>query len=344
MISSSTIEFRTIAYRYRSSDHLALSDVSFEIAPEEVCVIVGPSGSGKSTLLGVVSGLIAPQSGRLLFDGRDMLAVDPKDRGVGWVPQSYGLFDHMNVRHNIAFGLNARKTPKSDVARRVEEMVTLCQLEGMESRRVDQLSGGQRQRVAIARAMAISPRVLLLDEPFAALDSQLRISLRSRLKALLKEAGITTLFVTHDQSDAMALADKIAVFDQGRLVQYGTPESIWRNPQTPFVAKFFGNATLIRLNHEEYDLRQTTRPIDSKASLRIYIAAKATDIGESDQGVTARVASNEYLGGGYHVSAVLPDGQHVRFYTENRLSVGESVILNFKQDRHPKVFRLDGHP
>ncbi|MDW8234886.1 MAG: ABC transporter ATP-binding protein, partial [Roseiflexaceae bacterium] len=231
--------------------HPVVHDICLSVLPGEIVVLVGPSGCGKSTLLRLTAGLLFPTAGRLLMDETDTSAIPPDRRRVGWVPQSYALFEHLNVRDNIAFGLRMRRASRQEIARRVSDMLDLCRITELAQRRVSQLSGGQRQRVAIARALAVSPRVLLLDEPLAALDPQLRTAIRTDLQALLRASGVTTLFVTHDQAEALAVADRVAVLRAGRLEQFGTPQQLWRTPANAFVAEFFGGAVVLparRLN------------------------------------------------------------------------------------------------
>jgi putative spermidine/putrescine transport system ATP-binding protein len=244
MTTAASVVFENISYAY-APGHPVVKDVCLAVQPGEIVVLVGPSGCGKSTLLRLVAGLLIPTAGRLLIDGNDMSARAPEHRLVGWVPQSYALFEHLNVRDNVAFGLRMRRAAKETIRRRVGEMLELCRISELADRPVTQLSGGQRQRVAIARALAVSPRVLLLDEPLAALDPQLRAAIRADLQALLRASGVTTLFVTHDQEEAMAVADRVAVLRAGRVEQFGTPQALWQSPANAFVAQFFGGATVL---------------------------------------------------------------------------------------------------
>jgi putative spermidine/putrescine transport system ATP-binding protein len=244
MTTAASVVFENISYAY-APGHPVVKDVCLAVQPGEIVVLVGPSGCGKSTLLRLVAGLLFPTAGRLLIDGCDMSGFAPERRLVGWVPQSYALFEHLNVRDNVAFGLRMRRATKETIRQRVREMLELCRISELADRPVMQLSGGQRQRVAIARALAVSPRVLLLDEPLAALDPQLRAAIRADLQALLRASGVTTLFVTHDQEEAMAVADRVAVLRAGRVEQFGTPQALWQSPANAFVAQFFGGATVL---------------------------------------------------------------------------------------------------
>ena len=224
----------------------ALNDVSLQARDKEFLALLGPSGSGKTTLLRVLAELKRPDAGEVRFDGEDFLALPVRQRRVGMVFQHYALFRHMTVAQNIAFGLKVRRRSerpsKSEVNQRVADLLSLVQLEDLGKRFPAQLSGGQRQRVALARALAIEPRMLLLDEPFGALDAQVRRELRRWLRELHDRAGVTTVFVTHDQEEALDLADRVAILKGGRLIQLGTPNEVYESPADPFVYDFLGAA------------------------------------------------------------------------------------------------------
>jgi sulfate transport system ATP-binding protein len=226
----------------RFSAFPALADVSLDIAPGEFVAMLGPSGSGKTTLLRIVAGLELPDRGRVIFGDRDVTNAPVAKRGIGFVFQHYALFGHMTVAENIAFGLNVMKRAdrpqKGDIRRRVDELLDLVQLPGIGERFPSQLSGGQRQRVALARALARRPSVLLLDEPFGALDAKVRRELRSALRDIHEELGLTSLFVTHDHEEAFTLANRVAVLKDGALQQYGRPTEIATNPANEFVREF----------------------------------------------------------------------------------------------------------
>lgn len=222
----------------------ALDDVSLSIAPGEFLALLGPSGSGKTTLLRILAGLDYPDSGSVHNDGENFLAQPARERRIGMVFQHYALFRHLTVIENIAFGLRVRpwrlRPSRSEIRARVDRLLRRVQLEGMGARYPAQLSGGQRQRVALARALAVEPDMLLLDEPFGALDAQVRVKLRRWLRELHEELELTTVFVTHDQEEALELADRVAVMNNGRIEQVGTPEVIYQQPATPFVCEFIG--------------------------------------------------------------------------------------------------------
>ena len=221
-------------------DFHALHDVSIDIAPGKLTALLGPSGSGKSTLLRVIAGLEVPDSGRVIIEDQDVTNVPPQRRDIGFVFQHYAAFKHMTVRDNVAFGLKVRKRPKNEIAAKVDELLGIVGLAGYQERYPSQLSGGQRQRMALARALAIEPKVLLLDEPFGALDAKVRAELRAWLRRLHEEVDVTTVLVTHDQEEAMELADRIVVLNDGRIQQVGAPREVYDNPANEFVMGFLG--------------------------------------------------------------------------------------------------------
>jgi sulfate transport system ATP-binding protein len=218
----------------------ALENVSLEVPEGSLTALLGPSGSGKSTLLRIIAGLETPDSGTVLIDGTDVSGVRPQQRGIGFVFQHYAAFTHMSVRENVAFGLRIRKRPRSEVKQRVDELLALVGLTKWSEQRPSQLSGGQRQRMALARALAVQPSVLLLDEPFGALDATVRAELRAWLRRLHDEQGVTTVLVTHDQEEAMEVADRIAVMNAGSVEQVGSPRQIYDEPASDFVMGFVG--------------------------------------------------------------------------------------------------------
>ncbi len=218
----------------------ALQPIQLEIEPGEVVVLLGPSGCGKSTLLRIVAGLEQPTRGKVLFNHTDVTGLPPEKRDVGFVFQQYALFPTMTVAENICFGMKIKKFSKSQQHKKLEELLTLLNIEELRDRRPNQLSGGQQQRVAIARAIATEPKILLMDEPLTALDAKLKEHLRLELAQLFRKLNITTLYVTHDQVEAMAIADRIAVMNKGRIEQIDSPREIYRHPKSPFVAQFVG--------------------------------------------------------------------------------------------------------
>jgi len=270
----------------------ALDGISLEVPDGSLTALLGPSGSGKSTLLRVIAGLEGPDSGTVEIDGQDATGVPPQRRGIGFVFQHYAAFKHMTVRDNVAFGLTVRKLPKAQVRAKVDELLGIVGLSGYQDRYPNQLSGGQRQRMALARALAVEPRVLLLDEPFGALDAKVRAELREWLRRLHEEVPVTTLIVTHDQEEAMSIADRIAVMDNARIAQVGAPRELYDQPASRFVAAFLGPVSQLG--------DQLLRPHD---------IAIATD--PIDGGHEAMVARVIHLGFEVRVELMLSDGAAV---------------------------------
>jgi sulfate transport system ATP-binding protein len=276
---------------------------------------LGPSGSGKSTLLRIIAGLEGPDSGKILISGNDVTRARPQDRGIGFVFQHYAPFSHMSVRDNVAFGLRIRKRPKPEIRARVDDLLKLVGLTAWSGQRPAQLSGGQRQRMALARALAVDPRVLLLDEPFGALDANVRAELRHWLRRLHDEQGVTTILVTHDQEEAMEVSDTIAVMHEGRIEQVGSPREVYDNPANEFVMGFLGPA--VRMGGE------LIRPHDVRLSLQ-----------PEDGAVEAKVIRVVHLGFEVRVEVALPDGTQARAQLtraqagELELAQGEVVYVN----------------
>jgi len=253
----------------------ALEPATLDIARGETLVLLGPSGCGKTTMLRIIAGLELPDAGgKVLFDGKDMTSVPIEKRNVGMVFQSYALFPNMTVADNIGYGLKIRGVGKHERASRVAELVALTNITGLENRRITQLSGGQRQRVALARAVAIRPGILLLDEPLTALDAALRDRLRGELNRLLRALGITTIYVTHDQAEAMELGDRVVVMQKGVIAQIGTPREIYFEPNSRFVAEFIGAANIIEAPVENGQLLLPggRQPIGGDANLTAALA------------------------------------------------------------------------
>jgi sulfate/thiosulfate transport system ATP-binding protein len=285
------IEVRNISKRF--GDFRALDDVSIDVDSGSLTALLGPSGSGKSTLLRIIAGLEWPDEGEIKLAGEDATPLTPQKRGVGFVFQHYAAFKHMTVRDNIAFGLKIRKRPKDEVSRRVGELLDLVQLQGFGDRYPAQLSGGQRQRMALARALAPEPKVLLLDEPFGALDARVRAELRVWLRRLHEETHTTTVFVTHDQEEAMEVADKVVVMNQGRVEQVAGPRELYDTPANPFVMSFVGQANRFG--------DTWVRPHDLQVLL--------TPNGTTREAMVERIS---HLGFEVRVELARDDGQHVQ--------------------------------
>jgi len=325
----------------------ALRDVSLEIKPGELVALLGPSGSGKTTLLRVIAGLNAPDRGRVLFDGEDATYLPVQDRKVGMVFQNYALFKHMTVADNIAYGLKVRprhqRPSKTEIAKRVEELLRFVQLEGLANRFPGQLSGGQRQRVALARALAIEPRVLLLDEPFGALDARVRKDLRRWLREVHQKTGLTTIFVTHDQDEAMELADRVVVLNEGSIEQIGTPEELYDQPASPFVISFVGEAVALpvtvadgHVNFAGRELHIDTHGLRSGAA-RVFF--RPADIAVASQGsgeIEGRVESIRRTPAGVRATIAI-EGYDQTLEIDSPIdqaaSLGEKIPLSFTKAR-----------
>ena len=300
----------------------AVADVSFEVPTGQLVALLGPSGSGKSTILRIIAGLEAPDSGRVALTGEDATRVPVQHRGVGFVFQHYALFRHMTVWQNVAFGLEVRKTAKEEVRDRVDRLLKLVQLHGYSERYPSQLSGGQRQRVALARALAPEPKVLLLDEPFGALDARVRDELRAWLRRLHDEVHVTSLFVTHDQQEAFEVSDQVVVLNKGRVEQFGPPQHLYENPVSPFVAQFLGQVNMLPLSAlwKASDVNRETLHVAFGSSIletdnAVYVRPHDLDIQRSRnerpcwQGRIDRMIP---LGGIVRIDATISDGSQLQ--------------------------------
>jgi sulfate transport system ATP-binding protein len=285
------IEVRSVSKRF--GEFAAIDDITLDVPEGSLTALLGPSGSGKSTLLRVIAGLEEPDSGTVLIDGEDVTYARPQERGIGFVFQHYAAFTHMSVRENIAFGLQIRKRPRDEIRTRVDELLEIVGLTKWAGQRPSQLSGGQRQRMALARALAIDPRVLLLDEPFGALDAKVRAELRRWLRRLHEEQGVTTVLVTHDQEEAMEISDRIAVMNEGQLQQVGAPREVYDSPANEFVMGFLGPISKVG--------DQIVRPHD--------VAISLVPDGDAIEAMVSRVV---HLGFEVRVELDLPDGTSAR--------------------------------
>ena len=307
----------------------AVDDVSLEIADGEFFAMLGPSGSGKTTCLRLIAGFETPDSGRIALHGHDTLGVPPNRRDVNTVFQDYALFPHMSVIDNIAYGPMVAGVAKVERHRRAEEMLALVQLPDLGGRKPQALSGGQRQRVALARALINRPRVLLLDEPLGALDLKLRERMQVELKALQRKVGITFVYVTHDQQEALSMSDRLAVLSAGRIEQIGTPEEIYEHPASAFVAGFVGIANIV-----EGALAEALRGTPEAFAIRpekITLAAPGTVAGGDRVHVAGRIAALHYLGASTRYEVALDGGASLsvtRPNSESRaVAVGDAVAL-----------------
>ena len=323
------IRVQNITKRFGS--FAALHGIDLEVQPGEFIALLGPSGSGKTTLLRIIAGLEFQDEGQVFFNDEDVSAIGVGQRGVGFVFQHYALFRHMTVAENVAFGLTVRKASarpsRAAIAARAEELLRLVQLDGLGSRYPGQLSGGQRQRVALARALAIEPRLLLLDEPFGALDAKVRKDLRRWLRDLHKQMGLTSIFVTHDQEEALELADRVVVMDHGRIDQVGTPEQVYMEPATPFVSHFVG------------ETNQLPAP-DGSGTLHV----RPHDIEIVDEGGQPVLIDNVFRKGGvWRLEGKLPaDGRVVEIDLDASRAapaIGQTILV---RPRRARTFTLTG--
>lgn len=315
----------------------ALLPTELSVAKGEIVSLLGPSGCGKTTLLRIIAGLETPDAGsEIWFDNDNVTSLPVERRKVGMVFQSYALFPNMSVRANIGYGLKMQKLPKDEIESRVTEVLELCQLQKFSGRAIDALSGGQRQRVALARAIAPRPRMLLLDEPLSALDAALRDALRDELAVLLREFHITAIFVTHDQDEAMAIADRVAVMSHGHVVQSGTPEELYRNPNSPFVAGFVGNAMRLDGNCDGSTLHLSggtlSLPRDGSGH-DVFVRAEDVQI-DADGPMTGQVETVTFLGTHYKIgiAGIMPDVLTSIYVGQSAPKVGESVKVSIKPE------------
>jgi sulfate transport system ATP-binding protein len=318
------ISARNVTKRF--GEFVALDDVSVDVPSGALMALLGPSGSGKSTLLRVIAGLEKPDAGDVFISGREATQLRPQQRGVGFVFQHYAPFKHMTVADNVAFGLTVRRRPKQEIRDRVHELLELVQLEGLGKRYPAQLSGGQRQRMALARALAVEPEVLLLDEPFGALDARVRQELREWLRRLHDEVHVTTVFVTHDQEEAMQIADHIVLVNHGRVEQIGTPQDLYERPANEFVLTFVGEATKFR--------GDLVRPHD------VVLGALPED--GAEEALVERIA---YLGFEVRVQLVLGDGERfdaqITHDEAERLELARGQIIYARLARRADVAAKD---
>ena len=311
----------------------ALEPIDLEIAAGETIALLGPSGCGKTTTLRIIAGLESPDSGgRVLFDGVDVTPVPIEKRNVGMVFQSYALFPNMSVAGNVEYGLKVRGMPNAQRKARVKEMLAMMHIEPLAQRQIDQLSGGQRQRVALARAIATRPRVLLLDEPLTALDAKLRDSLRLEIDRLLRSLNITTVYVTHDQAEAMALGDRIAVMEHGRIAQIGSPQDIYCSPASTFVADFIGTMNRVSGQAQGDRLRFAggSVPLGKNAAGSTHVMFRPEDVqlvSHTTSDFSGKIVSSFFLGDHTRLVIDVGDGQWVTVRAQQRARFinGDSV-------------------
>ena len=352
------VTLEEVSYTYRSGRRgvEAVKDLNLTVNDREFMVLLGPSGCGKSTTLLLIAGVYRPMKGHIYFDDRIVDDLEPKDRNVGMVFQSYALYPHMTVYENIAFPLKLKKLSKQEIDRRVKEAASMLRIEDLLDRYPRQLSGGQQQRVALARAIAKNPAIFLMDEPLSNLDAKIRVEVRAELKRLQREIGITTIYVTHDQAEAMSLADRIAVMNAGRILQVGTPEELYHRPTNIFVAGFIGSppANLVDANIVEIDggvalemlgvripLPEDIAAIARKES-RVVFMARPEDISLTPGGEFT-VYAVEWHGREVLVSIQAPDGTILKVIlpADKRIAVGDRVSINFNF-KHTHLYKPSG--
>ena len=363
-MSEISLELKNIKKSFQEGEDV-LESICLTAKKGEFVTLLGSSGCGKTTTLRIIAGLEQPDSGQVFLNGKDVTSLEPNQRNVNTVFQNYALFPHMNVADNIGYGLKLKKTPKGEISRRVKEMLELVQLSGFEKRKPSELSGGQRQRVAIARALVNNPEVLLLDEPLGALDLQLRRAMQHELKRLQKKLGITFIYITHDQEEAINMSDTIAVMNHGRFEQIGTPDEIYNHPKTSYVATFVGNANILTGVVENIGTEETgdtsklitvrtdagkvkvsmnnaniTAESDKEYLLqkgeKVTIAVRSENIRFEENndcdGLNAEVIEKTFAGGQLRVVLKTSEGQEIvasRYGIDTNVSVGEKVRCCF---------------
>ena len=325
-MGESILQLRQIRKSFDNTE--VLKGIDLEAGQGEFITLLGASGCGKTTTLRIIAGLELPDAGQVILEGQDITNCEPNKRDVNTVFQNYALFPHMNVSDNVGYGLKIRKVPKAEIERKVEQALRLVQLEEYGKRMPDQLSGGQKQRIAIARAVINEPKVLLLDEPLGALDLKLRRQMQLELKRLQKQLGITFIYITHDQEEAINMSDRIGVMHEGILEQLGTPNEVYYQPQTSYVADFVGNANILHKNGETFAIR----------SENILMNGEAVCTQE------AVVVEKSFAGGQLRILFRLPDGQTLtasRYGIDNDLQPGQKVQIGWDAKDAVKVIDND---
>ena len=335
------IELKNISKKYE--DHTVLDNLSLDIKKNEFLTLLGPSGCGKTTTLKIIAGFEYADDGKVLFEEKDLNNIPPYKRPVNTVFQKYALFPHMNVYENIAFGLKIKKMPKEQIDAKVKEMLRLVALEGCEKRKVDSLSGGQQQRIAIARALVNEPKVLLLDEPLGALDLKLRQEMQIELKKMQQKLGITFIFVTHDQEEALSMSDTIVVMNKGKIQQMGSPEDIYNEPKNSFVARFIGQSNIfdgvmlddfkVKFCDTEFDC--VDKGFDKNEDIEVVIRPEDIKMVSPQEGMLkGKVTSVVFKGVHYEIEVVENDRKWILHNTKNAI-VGEDLGMDiYPEDIH----------
>jgi len=335
------IELKNISKKYE--DHTVLDNLSLDIKKNEFLTLLGPSGCGKTTTLKIIAGFEYADDGKVLFEEKDLNNIPPYQRPVNTVFQKYALFPHMNVYENIAFGLKIKKMPKEQIDVKVKEMLRLVALEGCEKRKVDSLSGGQQQRIAIARALVNEPKVLLLDEPLGALDLKLRQEMQIELKKMQQKLGITFIFVTHDQEEALSMSDTIVVMNKGKIQQMGSPEDIYNEPKNSFVARFIGQSNIfdgvmlddfkVKFCDTEFDC--VDKGFDKNEDIEVVIRPEDIKMVSPQEGMLkGKVTSVVFKGVHYEIEVIENDRKWILHNTKNAV-VGEELGMDiYPEDIH----------
>ena len=363
-MSDSFLELKDLKKSFTPGEYV-LQGINLKIEQGEFVTLLGSSGCGKTTTLRIIAGLEQPDSGSVWLEGKDVTNLEPNERDVNTVFQNYALFPHMNVADNIGYGLKIRKVSKADIRKKVKEMLELVQLEGYEKRKPAELSGGQKQRVAIARALANNPRVLLLDEPLGALDLQLRRAMQLELKRLQKKLGITFIYITHDQEEAINMSDRIVVMNQGRFEQIGTPDEIYNHPKTSYVATFVGNANILHgivesAENENVVIDLGCGKISAESGMDkdsaklqpgepVTLAVRSENIRLHDRdtkGLPATVLEKTFAGGQLRVTLQLQDHTVLtasRYGINTEVKEGQQIFCSFRPEDAVLVDREDAY-
>ena len=324
-------------------DNTVLDGLNLDIKKNEFLTLLGPSGCGKTTTLKIIAGFEYADDGKVLFENKDMNNIPPYERQVNTVFQKYALFPHMNIYENIAFGLKIKKMPKDEIDKKVKEMLKLVALEGFEKRSVDSLSGGQQQRIAIARALVNEPKVLLLDEPLGALDLKLRQEMQTELKKIQQKLGITFIFVTHDQEEALTMSDTIVVMNKGKIQQMGTPEDIYNEPKNAFVAKFIGESNIFDgIMHDDYKVEFCGRHFDcvdkgfeKNENIDVVIRPEDIKMTSPSEGMLKGIVTSVVFKGVHYEIEVEENGRKWIIHNTKNAELGEELGMDiYPEDIH----------
>jgi len=316
------IKINNVSYQYE--EELVLDKVSIQVNHGEIVALLGPSGCGKTTLLRIISGLLPIQNGEIYFGDLDVSDIDPRKRNAVMVFQNYALFPHLSVQKNIEYGLKVRKIPKKDIESKLDDILEIVKLQRLKDRKISELSGGQQQRVALARALVVNPDVLLFDEPLSNLDERLRVSMRQEIRNILKERDTTGIYVTHDQEEAMSIADRIVIMDKGIIQQIGTPNEIYEKPVNRFVAEFMGKCNFLEIENKMYMLRPDG----------IIMSLKGKESGEVQWIEYLGTLTRVYLkSSGKEIIMDIPSA----ILKEKNFSIGDFINYDYEMDRAVKL-------